>query len=146
MTTAEDIKKYVANAVKNPDPDSRPIYVIMLFEHPAKELVYEKNGVHSGFPDLGRTDEPGFYYDVDTAVRAMHENACDIRGCIPRRARRNGSIFCGMMKEKASLKQKSLGSLPTSATDRDSERKFSQIRLYLIKNIESTEEGAKRTE
>ena len=51
----------------------------MLFEHPAKELVYEKNGVHSGFPDLGRTDEPGFYYDVDTAVKAMHENACDIR-------------------------------------------------------------------
>lgn len=79
MTTAEDIKKYVADVVKDHDLDSRPIYAIMLFEHPAKELVYEENGVHSGFPDLGRTDEPGFYYDVDTAVRAMHENACDIR-------------------------------------------------------------------
>lgn len=79
MTTAEDIKKYVTVATRGSDPDGRPIYAIMLFEHPAKELVYEENGVHSGFPDLGRTDEPGFYYDVDTAVRAMHENACDIR-------------------------------------------------------------------
>ena len=33
MTTAEDIKKYVANAVKNLDSDSRPIYAIMPFDH-----------------------------------------------------------------------------------------------------------------
>lgn len=39
MTTAEDIKKYVTAATRGSDPDSRPIYAIMLFEHPAKELV-----------------------------------------------------------------------------------------------------------
>lgn len=79
MTTVEDVKKYVENAMRDSDPDYKPIYALMLFEHPDKEFVYKETGKHSGFPDLGCSFEAGFYYDLDDAVSAMHENVCDIR-------------------------------------------------------------------
>ena len=56
----------------------RPIYELMLFEHPNKELVYP-TGKHSGFPDLGATMVAGYYHDLSDAVESMRVNNCDIR-------------------------------------------------------------------
>lgn len=55
-----------------------PIFEIFLMENGDKELVY-KNGVHSGFPDMGATSNMGYYYNLNDAVEAMNRNACDIR-------------------------------------------------------------------
>lgn len=57
-----------------------PIFEIVLFEHPNKELIYEKDGrpAPSGWPDAD-LNNMGFYYELDTAVQAMHENWCDIQ-------------------------------------------------------------------
>lgn len=57
-----------------------PIYEIVLFEHPDKELVYHRDGtdVHSGFPDAD-INPMGFYYELDTAIEAMHGNWLDIQ-------------------------------------------------------------------
>lgn len=58
-----------------------PIFEIMLFEYPNKELIYHKpsGDVPSGFPDTGCTGNMGFYYELDTAIQAMNENWCDIQ-------------------------------------------------------------------
>lgn len=58
----------------------KPIYEIMLFEHPCKELMFMRDGVQvpSGCPDAGMNNM-GFYYELDTAIEAMHENWCDIQ-------------------------------------------------------------------
>lgn len=79
MTTAEDIKKYVENAMKSRSPDDKPIYEIMLFKLPTKMLADKKAGGGLVVPDFRYTCKPGFYHDVDSAVKAMHENACDIQ-------------------------------------------------------------------
>lgn len=50
---------------------ARPIFEIMLFEHEEKEIG-EKG---SGIPDIGLTDTPGFFHELETAITAMHENA-----------------------------------------------------------------------
>lgn len=82
MTTVEDLKEYVKKqlAKRNNDPDFKPVYEIILFEHPDKKEYYEKNGERTGFwfPDLGERFQPGFYYDIDAAVKTMHKNAWDI--------------------------------------------------------------------
>ena len=59
--------------------EAQPIYEIMLFEHPCKELMFMRDGVQvpSGYPDAGM-NSMGFYYELDTAIEAMHENWCDI--------------------------------------------------------------------
>lgn len=58
-----------------------PIFEIMLFEYPNKEMTYptSKGNVRSGWPDTGCIDHMGFYYELDTAIQAMNENWCDIQ-------------------------------------------------------------------
>ena len=56
----------------------KPIFEIIVFKNPDKELV-GKNGKPLGFPDTGSLDRVGFYYELDTAIQAMHENWCDIQ-------------------------------------------------------------------
>ena len=53
-----------------------PIFEIMVFEHPNKELTYQRpDGItYSGYPDTGCVDRMGFYYELDTAIQAMNEN------------------------------------------------------------------------
>lgn len=52
--------------------DRKPIYRILLFSRiPTLD--------ESGWPDFGTQDDVGFYYEYETAVRAMHENWCDIQ-------------------------------------------------------------------
>lgn len=59
----------------------KSIYVLKLMEKSgADQLVYD-NGKESGFPDTGCMYSPGFYYDLNDAIEAMHENAADIREC-----------------------------------------------------------------
>lgn len=53
-----------------------PIYEIVL---------YSRDGLYNddlGFPDTGTEDRPAFYYELDTAVRAMHENWGDMHECL----------------------------------------------------------------
>lgn len=83
MVTKEDILDYVAfqkearGNIKGDDP----IYSIYLITNPDKERIFEREGkgIASGLPDVGDTSEPGFYHDLDHAISAMNENACDIR-------------------------------------------------------------------
>lgn len=88
MTTVECLKEYVKNQLtkRNSGPNHMPVYEIILFEHPDKKEYHEKNGKHTGFwsPDLGIVSKPGFYYDLDAAVKTMHENAWDIHSPILR--------------------------------------------------------------
>lgn len=58
-----------------------PIFEIMLFEYPDKEMTYptSRGNVYSGWPDTGCIDHVGFYYELDTAIQAMNENWCDIQ-------------------------------------------------------------------
>lgn len=66
-----------------------PIYEILLFEHPNKEMI-GKSGKHLGWPDTGAENNVGFYYDLDDAIEAMHTNCCDIQ----ERVYRAGFILC----------------------------------------------------
>lgn len=84
MVTREDLLEYVRkeHERRGNNPDDKPIFSLFLFEHPDKERIYDmKDGSKkpSGFPDTGGTYEPGFYYNLDHAIEAMNENACDIR-------------------------------------------------------------------
>jgi hypothetical protein len=58
-----------------------PIFEIMLFEYPNKEMIYHKpeGDVLSGWPDTGCVDHVGFYYELDTAIQTMNENWGDIQ-------------------------------------------------------------------
>lgn len=86
MATVESLKKYVKDvmAKRGNIPDYKPIYAIMLFENPDKIQYDEENGKPTKFwfPELGRTGGPGYYHDLESAVKAMHENAGDIRETI----------------------------------------------------------------
>lgn len=80
MNSKTDLFAYAQNRHPLGDlqgPDSRPIYRILLFEHPNKERIYGA-GTRSGFPDMECSMEAGFYYALDDAIRAMNENICDI--------------------------------------------------------------------
>ena len=57
----------------------QPIYCIMVMEKSGAETLKYESGKDSGFPDVGETDYPGFYYDVNEAIDTMHNNTCDIR-------------------------------------------------------------------
>ena len=58
-----------------------PIFEIMVFEHPNKEITYMRLGnvICSGYPDTGGENHMGFYYKLDTAIKAMNENWADIQ-------------------------------------------------------------------
>lgn len=55
--------------------NTKPIYEIVLFERAGD--TYDKYGL----PNHGIDDHPAFYYDLDTAIRAMNENWGDIQDC-----------------------------------------------------------------
>ena len=55
--------------------DRKSIYRILLF---SKIPTLDERG----WSDCGTQEDVGFYYEYETAVRAMHENWCDIRECI----------------------------------------------------------------
>ena len=80
MTQIERVQNYAnlkfAEKYKSRN-NGRPIYEIMVFEQPNKELE-GKDGKRLQMPDFGCTATMGFYYDLQDAVDAMHENACDI--------------------------------------------------------------------
>ena len=72
------LKPYItANAIDHGDV-IKPIYEILVFEHPDKEFVYP-TGKHSGFPDMGAQSTVGYYHDFQDAYEAIKENVCDIR-------------------------------------------------------------------
>ena len=80
MTTKKDILAYVKDEQErlgNP-PNYQPIYMLYLFEKANEELV-SKEGKPLGWPNTGSAYEAGFYYNLDWAIEAMNENACDIR-------------------------------------------------------------------
>lgn len=83
MTTKEELLQYVRSEKERRGnrPGDDPIYRLFLFEKPDSELIYHigEKDRPSGFPDTGSSSEPGFYYDLDHAIEAMNENACDIR-------------------------------------------------------------------
>ena len=79
MTTIGDIKKL--NDWKLAQGYSAPIYAIMLFEHPDKQAI-SNTGRPLGWPDLGATDWPGFYYSLEDAIDALECNAADMRETI----------------------------------------------------------------
>ena len=51
--------------------EKQPIYRILLF---SKIPTLDVNG----WPDCGTQDDVGFYYNLDDAIHAMHENWCNI--------------------------------------------------------------------
>ena len=70
------IKWYQKEYPDKEDNKPAPIFEIMLFEYPNKEMIY--GDIPSGWPDTGSRAHMGFYYELDTAIRAMNENWCDI--------------------------------------------------------------------
>ena len=57
-----------------------PIFEIVLFTHPCKEMMFIRDGkeIPSGYPDAN-LNNMGFFFDLDDAVQAMHENWLDIQ-------------------------------------------------------------------
>lgn len=54
-----------------------PIYEIYLMREAAKEYILP-SGKPTGWPDTSG-DSVGFYYELESAVNALHENVLDIR-------------------------------------------------------------------
>lgn len=79
MTTKESLNKVIE--YKKGKGCGNPVFILMMFEHPDKELVYP-TGKHSGFPDLGSTRDVGFFHNLDVAILSMNENNADIRECV----------------------------------------------------------------
>lgn len=71
------IKSYIGANILDFGEVVKPIYEILAFEYPDKEEVYP-TGKHSGFPDMGAQDSVGYYYEFDSAYKAITENWCDI--------------------------------------------------------------------
>jgi len=76
----ERIIEYVEQYQNLHNESQPPIYEIVLFEHPCKELIYHRNGedIPSGFPDAN-LNSMGFYYELYSAVSAMNGNWLDIQ-------------------------------------------------------------------
>ena len=77
MMTKEDLLDYV-QVRKDKGEFYDPIYFIMAFENPNKEIIYP-SGKKSGFPDIGAECDCGFYYDLGDAIKAVESNNCDMR-------------------------------------------------------------------
>ena len=75
------IKRYQEKYVQKDGTKPVPVFEIMLFKYPDKELIYHKpeGDVRSGWPDTGGENYMGFYYELDTAIKAMNENWLDIQ-------------------------------------------------------------------
>ena len=72
------LKQYIADNCLDFGEVNKPIYEILVFEHPDKEDIYT-NGTHTGLPDMGAQSNVGFYYDLQDALDVVYENLCDIR-------------------------------------------------------------------
>jgi len=80
MIEKKDIAVYVQAQKKKYGENVQPIYEIMLFSKPGTEAVAKTaEGADSGFPDIGSYGVMGFYYELDSAIKAMHTNSLDIR-------------------------------------------------------------------
>lgn len=78
MTTVSDMRKLVElTSIYN--NNAHPIYQIVLFQNTGEDEKIYLSGTHSGLPDTGLQDYPGFYYELSTAIQAMNENWCDIQ-------------------------------------------------------------------
>jgi len=71
------------------DKDKTPIYEIVMLQKPI--TIDEK-----GWPEYGKAESVGFYYEQDTALKAVRQNWCDIN---------DGGIY------KAALVQKKIPGL-----------------------------------
>lgn len=76
MVTRDEVIEHVADKA-DPMTGYVPIYEIVLFEV-IREWV-TNDGKGSGLPDTSGFNTTGFYYELDSAIDAMHENRCDIR-------------------------------------------------------------------
>ncbi len=81
MVTKTSIVEIVKAVQARHGDDCRPIYELVLFVHPDKEMV-SPSGKALGWPDTGGSYTPGFYYDIEDAIAALNENACDIREAV----------------------------------------------------------------
>lgn len=77
MTTKKDIYDHITWFKNHYKCNENPIFEIVLFEKPNSEMFYDDKP--SGFPDTGCFDRMGFYYNLNTAIRALNENWCDIQ-------------------------------------------------------------------
>ena len=55
----------------------QPIYQIYLLKEPAKELMLN-DGRSTGWPDTSG-ESVGFYYELESAIDALHHNVLDIQ-------------------------------------------------------------------
>ena len=58
----------------------QPIYDIVMIQYIDKKAI-GPSGKELDFPDFGIIESLGFYYEYETAVRALHENWADINEC-----------------------------------------------------------------
>ena len=81
MVTREDLLKFAAWKKEYYKYYKDPIYRLLLFENPDKELIYHTpdGNKPSGFPDLGASNDFGFFYNLDDAIETMHDNVTDLR-------------------------------------------------------------------
>ena len=61
-------------SIRNHPTEQPPIYEIVMVQHCDNVDRYE-------CPDLGIVESVGYYYEYETAVRALHENWGDINEC-----------------------------------------------------------------
>ena len=78
MITKDNIREFITSHQRHYKVSSQPIFDILLFENAEKEVM-GKTGKKLGFRDLGCTDNVGYYYNLDDAISALNENACDMR-------------------------------------------------------------------
>ena len=79
MTTEKDIRKYVEDRRK--DTDFLPIYEIWMIDDPEKPFAYENGTISEDIPGSD-VEYFGYYYELETASVALHENWTDLRETI----------------------------------------------------------------
>ena len=55
-----------------------PIYEIFMMQNDGST----EEGTDQVWPQFGTTSTVGFYFDIEDAVEALHENSCDVRECV----------------------------------------------------------------
>lgn len=63
--------------IRNHPTGQPPIYEIIMIQYTNKKAI-GSNGKELNFPEWGITESVGYYYEYETAVRALHENWGDI--------------------------------------------------------------------
>ena len=94
------------------------MFFITCFEKCEKDVV-------TGMPDVGDKRTVGYYEDLETCRRALHENFCDVHFCMNMlwwnalsresiQERRKSNGFNGITKKEDSLRSQNLNA-PTAA-------------------------------